>query len=166
MIKGQDIVILAILMGSNSNGLSYTNLGKAAHISVSEAHAAVKRLVESSLLNADKRLRKRNVREFLIHGLRYVFPLCPTGRLAKGLPTSYAAPVAVDEFASTGLVPVWSSSQGKVFGQAFEPIYPTAPCAAAVDRALYDRLAIFDMLRGGRLRERKFAEAKLEEVMA
>ena len=88
------------------------------------------------------------------------------GILAKGLPTSYAAHVASGEFAATGLVPVWKGSRGDVYGQAFEPIYPMAPEAAAEGPKLHALLAILDMLRGGRLRERKFAEAKLEDMMA
>ena len=164
MIKGQDIVVLASLMGAE-NGLAYAELGKKSRISVSETHAAVKRLEAAGLVNSSRKLVKRNVLEFLVHGLKYAFPLKASGRLAKGMPTAYAAPVAEREFASTGLVPVWSSADGKVYGQAFEPIYSTAPEAAGQDSGLYDRLAIIDMLRGGRLRERQFAERKLKEML-
>ena len=41
-----------------------------------------------------------------------------------------------------------------------------APKAAANDLSLYDRLALIDMLRGGRLRERSFSEMKLKEMLA
>ena len=37
--------------------------------------------------------------------------------------------------------------------------------AAEADRGMYDRLALIDMLRGGRLRERKYAEDKLMEML-
>ena len=165
MIIGQDMVVLASLMGDETWN-AYAELGKRARLSVSETHAAVKRLMESGLVNSDRRLVRRNVVEFLVHGLRYMFPFKAVGRLAKGMPTAYAAPVAEGEFVSTGLVPVWSCEDGKVYGQAFEPIYATAPEAAAQDADVYDRLALFDMLRGGRLRERNFAERKLREVLA
>ena len=165
MIKGQDIVVLASLMGAE-NGLAYAELGKRAHISVSEAHAAVKRLEEAGLVNSGRKLVKRNVLEFLVHGLKYAFPLKASGRLAKGMPTAYAAPVAEREFASTGLVPVWNSADGKVYGQAFEPIYASVPAAAGQDEGMYDRLALIDMLRGGRLRERQFAERKMQEMLS
>ena len=81
------------------------------------------------------------------------------------MPTAYAAPVAADEFATSGMVPVWTGSRGDVQGQAFDPLYPTAPEAAAGDEALYGRLALIDMLRGGRIRERRFAEKKIEEML-
>jgi len=165
MIKGQDIVVLAALMENGAEKLAYAELGKVAKLSVSEAHAAVKRLQESVLLNANRVPIRRNVSEFLVHGLRYAFPLRPAGKLAKGLPTAYAAPVAAADFASTGLQPVWESPGGTAYGQAFEPVYPTAPQAAVANMGLYDRLALIDMLRGGRIRERQFAEQKLQEVL-
>ena len=86
--------------------------------------------------------------------------------MAKGLPTAYAAPVANGQFAATGICPVWSWNGGGTYGQSVKPLYRTAPEAAANDRALYDKLALIDMLRGGRLRERLFAQKKLEEMIA
>jgi len=70
MIKGQDIVTLAVFLGNGADRLTYAELGKAAGLSASEAHAAVKRLQESFLLNTCRRPVRRNVNEFLVHGLR------------------------------------------------------------------------------------------------
>jgi len=165
MIKGQDIVVLAALMDQGAEKLAYAEIGKIVKLSVSEAHAAVKRLQESALLNANRVPVRHNVSEFFIHGLRYAFPLRSAGKLAKGLPTAYAAPVASEAFVSTGLQPIWEIPGGTAYGQAFEPIYPTAPQAAEANRGLYDRLVLVDMLRGGRLRERRFAERKLQEIL-
>ena len=165
-MKNQDIVVLAVLMKGSTKQLSYQAISKAAKVSVSEAYASVKRLQECDLLNSDRNIRKRNAEEFLLHGLRYMFPIKSTGELVYGMPTSYAAPVSANAFAVSGNVPVWRSPKGKVLGRCCEPIYPTAPDAAAEDPALYDRLAVIDMLRGGRLRERKFAEQKIKELMS
>ena len=148
MLKGQDLVVLAALMGGEASHEPYSGLGRRTCLSASEAYASVKRLLAATLLGGDRRVCKRNALEFLIHGLRY------------------AAPVAEGAFASTGMKPVWRSPDGEVFGQAFEPLYETVPLAATKDRALYDRLAVLDMLRGGRLRERQFAESKLEEMLS
>jgi len=164
MIKGQDIVVLASLMDEAAQKLPYAELAETVRLSVAETHAAVKRLQASALLNDAHRPVGRHALEFLVHGLRYAFPLRPSGRLAKGMPTAYAAPVAADEFASSGSAPVWAIPDGTVYGLAVDPLYPTAPEAAAGDAALYGRLALFDMLRGGRLRERRFAESKIKEM--
>ena len=50
-------------------------------------------------------------------------------------------------------------------GFSFIRIYPTAPQTAEGNQGLYDRLALIDMLRGGRIRERQFAEQKLKEIL-
>lgn len=165
-MKSQDIVVLSVLMKGDVEKPSYQYISKSAKISVSEAHASIKRLCESDLVNSDRHLKKRNVEEFLIHGLRYMFPMKASGELAYGIPTSYAAPVSANEFAISGNIPVWRSSKGKTLGCSHEPIYPTVPDAAAEDPELYDRLAVLDMLRGGRLRERRFAEQKIREYLA
>lgn len=165
MIKGQDIVVLAALMDKETRKFTYAGLADAVCLSVAETHAAVKRLQGATLLNGERSPVRSNVCEFLVHGLRYAFPMRPSGRLAKGMPTAYAAPVASDEFASSGIVPIWTGSRGDIQGQAFDPLYPTAPEAAAGDAALYGRLALIDMLRGGRIRERRFAEKKIREIL-
>ena len=52
------------------------------------------------------------------------------------------------------------------YERSHEPIYSTVPDVAAEDPELYDRIAVLDMLRGGRLRERRFAEQKIREYLA
>ena len=165
MIKGQDIVVLAALMDANRQKNTYAELGAHVRLSASETHAAVNRLLDAALINAERHALKRNAMEFLVHGLRYAFPLRPAGVMSKGLPTAYAAPVAEGQFATTGICPVWSWNGGDTYGQCVEPLYKTAPEAAANDKSLYDWLALLDMLRGGRLRERLFAQKKLGEMM-
>ena len=165
MLKGQDLVVLAALLDSQRGDESYAELGRRTCISASEAHAAVRRLRESSLIAANWHVLKHNALEFLLHGLRYAFPAVNEGGFAKGMPTSYAAPVADGVFAVSGEIPVWQTSCGDACGRAISPLYPTVPDAASKDRGLYDRLAVFDMLRAGRLRERQFAEQKLMEML-
>lgn len=101
--------------------------------------------------------------EFLVHGLRYVFP-ASRGELTRGVPTSYAAS-PLRELIAKGdePVPVWPWPEGGVRGASFEPLYRSAPYAALRDPALYELLAIADALRDGRARERKLAETLLCE---
>ena len=165
MVKGQDIVVLAALMGGEFSDAAYAALAKRAALSVSETHAAVKRLREASLIDYARRIRRHNAVEFLVHGLRYLFPPQMQDGVAMGIPASYAAPIAADEFAVAGEIPVWRSDERMARGRALTPIYPSVPIAAAHDRGIYDRLALIDMLRGGRVRERMFAEGKLKELI-
>lgn len=166
MVKGQDVLVLAALMHEKSEMPRFADVAGRAKLSLSETHAAVKRLQAASLVGSNRRVIRRNVTEFLIHALKYEFPIMASRVLSFGMPTSYAAPVAVEEFSISGYVPVWPCSTGSVRGLSFEPVYPTVPSAAEADRGMYDRLAVFDMLRAGRIRERKFAESRLQEMFA
>ena len=165
MIKNQDILVLAALMGGKGENLSYAKLADKASLSVSESFAAANRLKAASLINSEKRVNHVNAAEFLTHALRYICPARYGSGKATGMPAAYAAPVAAGNFAVVGAIPVWPSDGGTVTGRPLEPIYPSAPRAAAADRRIYDALAIFDMLRCGRLRERAFAVGKLEEML-
>ena len=165
MIKRQDIQILATLMGGQYAKLSFAQLADKAKLSVSETFAAVRRLRDSSILNDARQINKHNVREFLFHALRYICPVRYGACNTSGLPAAYAAPIASAEFSIVGDIPVWPYTNGSAIGRCLEPIYPTAPVAAAADRTIYDNLAIIDMLRGGRLRERSFAMKKIDEIL-
>ena len=165
MIKNQDILVLATLMGNRDENLSYAKIADKAKLSVSESFAAVNRLKEASLINSEKRINRTNAIEFLTHALRYICPASYGIGTATGIPAAYAAPVAAGDFAVAGEIPVWPCDGGNATGRPLEPIYPSAPRAAAADRRVYDNLALFDMLRCGRLRERAFAEEKLREIL-
>lgn len=160
-----------------------TDLG----MSASEIHAAIRRAKTSRLLSVAITVRASNaargqrdagstrrgrpslggqpnrtaIIEFLVHGLKYVFP--PTrGELTRGIPTSYAAP-PMNELIPPGdePIPVWPWAKGSVRGIAFEPLYRSVPEAVQRDRRLYELLALADALRDGRARERKIAEEQL-----
>ena len=132
-------------------------------MSASEFHAAVRRLGQAGLVDPkDRRIRQGAVREFLIHGLRYVFPATPGG-LTRGMPTSFAAP-PLSELISFGKenAPVWPDALGDSLGYGIEPLHPSAPKAARRDGRLYELLALIDALREGRNRERQIA---IDELM-
>ncbi len=185
-LKPQDVlVILKICSLANAKtheekSPSMAWLGVELGLSSSEVHAAMRRLRASGLLQPAiamivgprgsrwVRGKLESVRpnatalsEFLVHGLKYVFP-ADRGELTRGVPTSYAA-APLKKFIAKGrdLPPVWPYPEGKVRGTAFEPLYRTVPFAASRDRALYELLAIVDALRDGRARERKLAEKEL-----
>lgn len=156
---------MAKLCEPEAREMGYAALGESLALSASETHAAVKRLQECGLLDGRRAPVRRNVLEFLVSGLRYVFPLRSAGGVARGVVTGWAAPIAEGVFAGEGLPPVWACAEGDVAGVAVEPLYPTAPKAALGDAVLYGRLALFDLLRGGRIREREWARKQLETAL-
>lgn len=67
---------------------------------------------------------------------------------------------------SDDLIPVWPDMDGKVKGRAIEPLHSGVPKATQADPQLYALLALVDVLRVGRAREREFAEAELAKRIA
>jgi hypothetical protein len=111
--KSLDIYALAKLTLEES-ARPYAVVSGELGMSASEFHAAVQRLGQSGLVEPkERRIRQGAVREFLIHGLRYVFPVV-MGGLTRGIPTSFAAP-PVAEFISFDKenIPVWPDASGK-----------------------------------------------------
>ena len=156
-MKGQDILVMLKLLCKESPW-SYLGLARELGMSASEVHAAVHRCLEAGLYNPHTRKPNRiALREFLIHGLRYVFPATP-GAMTAGLPTSFAAPTLKKRFRySESEAPVMPLKDGPARGPEIAPLYRSAPEAARNDEHLYKLLALVDALRTGRARERKIA---------
>lgn len=162
-IKPQDIVILLKLVVLGDRHWRHVDLADALGLSQPEISFALNRCKTAGFIDtAKKKVLKSALREFLAHGLKYMFPARP-GPICRGVPTAHSAPplsetiVASDEDRY-----VWPWDDGKVRGQAIEPLYPNAPFAAENDRALYELLALVDAIRAGRAREQAIAVMELD----
>lgn len=163
VLKPQDVVVLLKLAILREHW-SYPSLGLALGMSASEVHAAVRRAAHSGLMDeSTKRPHRRALVEFLVHGLRYVFP-AERGGITFGLPTSYAAPplrARIRRQADADAVPVWPDAEGYTRGEELRPLYKSVPQAAHRDRKLYELLALVDAIRSGRAHERTVAIEEL-----
>lgn len=155
------------MIASGEPTRTYAEMARELKMSASEVHASVKRCTEAGLFNPHTRRPKRQaLQEFLLHGLRYVFPARP-GPPVQGLPTSYAAPPLNERLRfDPREVPVMPLAGGPMRGPEIRPLYRSAPMAAAEDPELYRLLAVVDALRSGRARERKLARETLEEALS
>ncbi len=162
-LKPQDVVVILKLL-SFVGVATYPQLAHALGMSASEAHASVKRAAKSGLVNLESRRPNRKaLLEFLVHGLKYVFP-AERGPLTRGMPTSYATAPLADKLTVSGEPPpVWPDPDGTVRGEALEPLYRSAPGAARADAKLYELLALVDAIRSGRARERELAVKELQK---
>jgi hypothetical protein len=103
--------------------------------------------------SCQEKAKKTSLEEFLIHGVKYVFPP-QRGGLTRGMPTGYAAPPLNSQIVqTTEHPPVWPYASGSVRGYAFFPLHKSVPIAAEKDVQLYQLLALLDAIRGGRTRE-------------
>jgi len=165
VLKPQDILVLLKLIAVGKINWSYNILSVSLGMSPSEVHAAIKRSLAAGLaVRHDGRIvpNIRNLEEFLIHGLKYVF-VPDRGELSRGIPTIYAAGPLKDKYVPANEPPpVWPDPAGTVRGMAFSPLYKSVPKAACQDQALYELLVLIDALRGGRAREREAATAEIK----
>lgn len=165
-LKPQDLLVLLKVAAHPPQRWTYAALGEALAMSTSEAHASVKRAVASGLVVARARGEwspvRPNLLEFVLHGVRYIWPATP-GPVKRGVPTAFGTePLASQLTASPGEAPVWAHPEGKVKGPTLSPLYRTAPQAALADPALHRLLALLDALRIGRARERSLAAQLME----
>lgn len=160
VLKPQDVLVLLKLLVIGEKPWSYSKLAVELGMSPAEVHAAAKRLQAAQLaVKKGDRLvpKRRNLGEFLAHGLQYVF-VPERGEMTRGMPTLHGAPPLRDANAVVDEpLPVWPDPQGEVRGTAFSPLYKSAPKAAGADPALYELLVLVDAIRGGRAREREIA---------
>ncbi len=158
----QDVVALAKLVSYGGQRPSIAQVASDLGLSPSQVHASLKRLERSRLIDPQTgRPLLRAVEEFLIHGVKYAFPV-QRGEATRGMPTAYAAPPLSSQIAdSDDLPPVWPDAEGDVRGMTFEPLHKAVPKAARRDPVLHELLALVDALRDGRVRERQLAEKEL-----
>lgn len=182
-MKSQDIIILLKLLSvreqeklgnpnyvQHSSGAedpySVRSLGASLGISKTEVSASLNRSINSALAIRDRgrvKPNRRNLYEFIAHGLKYVYPLKP-GAPQRGIPTAFAAPMLQGELISAGSdIYVWPYAQGKERGLAVEPLFKSVPEAALKDGQLYNDLALIDAIRLGNQRESNLAKEKLEQ---
>lgn len=162
-VKPQDIVILLKLAAFGNGKWRHVDLAAALGLSQAEISFALVRCKTAGFLDpAKKKVMKAALLEFLVHGLKYVFPARP-GPVCRGIPTAHSAPPLSKTIVSSDDDRyVWPWDDGKVRGQAIEPLYPNAPLAAEKDRKLYELLALVDAVRAGRAREQAIAVRELK----
>jgi hypothetical protein len=185
-MKSQDVVVLLKLVSleddeqysgpqASRHGLvqgeypySVRGLGAALGISKTEVSASINRSIASGIAIKDRKTgrpkpNRRHLREFIVHGLKFVFPAKP-GAMQRGLPTAFAAPVLRGSLHSAGsLISVWPYARGQEMGQSVEPLFKSVPEAAEKDERLYAYLALIDAVRLGNQREVNLAAELLAQ---
>ncbi len=163
MLKGQDMMVLAALLGQSGPPATLAQVGAALGISVSAVHRSIGRLREAQLVDDSRAVQLAQVDEFLAHSLRYLFPPRMGGE-TRGIPTAASAAPLRDQLAESESIPlVWPHPSGEMRGIEFKPLHPSAPEAARRDQALGERLALFEALRLNDARIRGLARRELQE---
>lgn len=166
MLQPQDLLIL-LKLSENQPSWTFDSIAHDLGLSSSSVHRSAQRAAEAGLY--DYRRRAVNypaLREFLIHGARFVFPPKWQGE-SRGRPTAWAAPPLAGRLVwSDNNIPVWADPEGKARGIALEPLHPVVPDAVRRDQSLWELLALFDSIRIGAARERNLAAEELERRLS
>ena len=137
-------------------------IAKNLQMSEAEISESLRRSEYAGLI-ADKATKKVNQKaflEFLIYGIKYVFPTHP-GAMVRGIATAHSASPLKESIISDELF-VWEHPEGNVRGQAIEPLYSTVPKIIQDDKNLYELLSLVDAIRTGGGRVVKIATNELE----
>jgi DNA-binding transcriptional ArsR family regulator len=176
-MKSQDIFVLLKLVCLEKetqrrfrwdhDPYSVRAIADAIGLSKSEVSYSIMRSTDSGLVyksfeHSTLRVHTKALFEFLVYGLKYVFPTKP-GSSARGVATSFAAPVLKGKVMSGGASKlVWPYAEGHDAGYSIEPLYKSVPIVAERDDELYAYLALADAIRVGNPRETEVAIRELE----
>ena len=161
-MRPHDIVVLLKIAAKGKASWMMKDLSIELGISASEVSESINRSVFAGLISHDKRvLMKMAILDVLEHGLRHVYPQKP-GALVRGVPTAHSTKPLSDHISSEEAY-VWPYEEGTVRGQAIEPLHPKVPEACLRDASLYEYMALCDVLRVGRAREKEIAMDELKQ---
>lgn len=162
-MRPQDIVVLLKIIALKHDDWKNSDLAYSLQISASEITEVLNRCRIGGLVDSKKRkVHINSFKEFLIYGLKYVFPVEP-GAVVRGIPTAHSAYPINEQIASGNDIYVWPYAKGNQRGQAIEPLYKTLPAVVQDDNLFYELLVITDTIRIGRSREIKIAIEELEK---
>ena len=160
MLKPIDLTVLAFLR-TELRDTTWTQMQVASGLQISQSavHRALQQLKVSGLMGR----HDRSFRDLLVHAVRHVYPPV-LGAPTRGVPTAGGHP------ALTGYLPhtealIWPRSAGDEHGTALAPLHPCVPAAAHHHPRFYELMALIDVLRVGRVRERATATWRLDAML-
>ena len=162
-MRPQDILILLKKISADNRKITNKQLSEELGISASEVSEGLERCRVAKLVDTNKqRVNTLALEEFLVHGLKYVFPVVPQAKV-RGMATSISA-LPLSRMISSGEGYVWPDSSGDSRGEGIAPLYRSVVKAAERDECLYRLLALTDAFRIGRTREVELAKKELKKI--
>jgi hypothetical protein len=161
VMRPQDVVILLKLISLNDKEWNQVLLADELEMSQSEISQSLVRSKNAGLIDSSrKNIMRLALFEFIVYGLKYVFPQQP-GAITRGIPTAHSAP-PLNKIIQSDENYVWPSALGTIKGQSILPLYPKVLKAIKKDEILYELLALVDSIRIGKSREKDLAIKELQ----
>jgi len=163
-MRPQDIAALLKIITYKGKKWLNKDLAGDLFLSTAEISNSLNRSMIAGLIDEEKKkVRKLALVEFLVYGLAYVFPQKPGGA-SRGMPTAHSHPF-FSKFLVSDYLYVWPDADSDEKGYSVQPLYPAAVKAAKKDDDLYLLLALADVLRIGKTREKKIASSELKRLI-
>ncbi len=165
-MKKQDVVVgLSIYsMEKRDSKWRIIDIANNTFLSASEITESIKRLKLSSILNSERKVIENNFLEFIVYGLKYAFP-AKIGMPCIGIPTAHSGKFLKKRInTQKSDLYVWPYQNALTRGVSIEPLYKTLPKIALNDDFMYKYLALIDLIRIGRSREKNIAIKEFEKL--
>ena len=172
MLKALDLVVSVKVAVIGEPGWTIARLARLLETNDAQVYRSLSKSTMAGLLISNRTGARVSYRahhaaliEFISHGARYSFP--PTrGGFTRGLPTAHAAPV-MSSHVTPGAdpPPVWPDPEGEARGESFSPLHWCVPGASRRDEVFYAIMALIDVYRAGRQRERAIADTLLPGLL-
>src|SRR5690554_1206413 len=163
-MRPHDIIILLKIITYGNDKWYIKDVANELFISQSEVSQSLNRSVRAGLISSNKkRVMNSALFDFLVYGLKYVFPVTPE-RMVRGMKTSHSAP-PLSNIISSQEIYVWPYAEGDARGFSIEPLHPNVPKACLEDDKLYELLSLVDALRVGNKREFNLALKEIEKKL-
>jgi hypothetical protein len=165
-MRPQDVVMLLKMISLGEKKCSLIEMADYLYISAGEVSKAMDRNVVAGLVSSDKtRVNKLALRDFLIYGLKYVFPP-QLGSTTRGIATAHSASPVNKYITENGDNYVWKYYKGTKRGNSIVPLYDKITKFIEYQPELYEYLTIIDTLRIGKKREIDFAITELDKKLS
>lgn len=162
VMRPQDVAILLKIIALNEKSWGQVFLAEELELSQSEISHSLSRSQNAGLIDHTGKIVLRNAFfDFIIYGLKYVFPQRPS-EMVRGIPTAHSA-IPLSESIQSDEKYVWPSATGNERGQAIIPLYPKLVKAVKKDSKFYELCALIDAIRVGKAREVELAKQELKK---
>ena len=163
MLKPIDFTVLVYVVSMGA-GTTWTQSQLALGLGVSQSniHRALKQLHASGLMRSNKPQRHA-FRDVTVHAVRHIYPAV-LGPPARGVATAHSTPTIALQIRAEETM-VWPLDSASAFGTALEPLHPCVPGAAQRSSRFHELMALIDVIRVGRIRERQLAASRLDEIL-
>jgi predicted transcriptional regulator len=161
-IRPQDIVVLLKIILWEGKTWQNKDLAQELFLSTSEISDSLMRCQYAKLLDHSKhKVMRHALYELIRYGLPYFYASEP-GAITQGMLTAHSHPY-MSKMIPSETKYVWPDPEGHFRGQSIEPLYPKQVEAAKMDDMLYEILAMIDVCRVGKNREKKMADPYLQK---